>query len=72
VRKGADGIQKKRSRRGKRMTENKEETAKVTHNFGSDFLTSDRLRRQKKKENTGTHIHIHAHTETRKQERERA
>ena len=48
------------------MTENKEETAKVTHNFGSDFLTSDRLRRQKK-ENTGPHRDEKA----RERERER-
>ena len=69
MRKGADGTKKKRSRRGKRMTENKEETAKVTHNFGSDFLTSDRLRRQKK-ENTGPHRDEKARE--RERERERA
>lgn len=50
------------------MTENKEETAKVTHNFGSDFLTSDRLRRQKKRKILA---HTYIYTETRKQERER-
>jgi hypothetical protein len=49
------------------MTENKEETAKVTHNFGSDFLTSDRLRRQKK----GKYWHTHTYTRTHRDEKAR-